>query len=146
MPAVRLSQFLALTAFVALLSAGGALAEPRVGMSMDAMPAAAPAAPDRAAAKPDELATQPAAAAEATSPAPASPAAEVPANKPQAASGGDEVPATAIVNTAPIVVSTELTPQQRLRRHRPPKLRRTSRRPDQGATKYRQPAPSMLRQ
>ena len=71
---------------------------------------AAPAAPDRAAAKPDESATQPAAPAEATSPAPASPAAEVPANKPQAASGGDEVPATAIVNTAPIVVSTESTP------------------------------------
>ena len=109
MPAVRLNQFLASTALVALLSAGGALAEPKAGMSMDAMPAAAPAAPDRAAAKPDESAAQPAAPAEATSPAPASPTAEAPANKPQAASGGDEVPATGIVNTAPIVASTEST-------------------------------------
>ncbi|MGB7097408.1 MAG: L,D-transpeptidase family protein, partial [Xanthobacteraceae bacterium] len=40
----------------------------------------------------------------------ASPTAEAPANKPQAESGGDEVPATSIVNTAPIVVSTESTP------------------------------------
>jgi len=108
MPAVRLNRFLASTALVALLSAGGALAEPKVGMSMDAMPAAA-AGPDHAAAKPDESAAQPA-APEATSPAPASPA-EAPATKPQAASGGDEVPATGAVNTAPAAAaSTEAAP------------------------------------
>ena len=53
MPAVRLNRFLASTALVALLSAGGALAEPKAGMSMDTAPAAA--APDQAAAKPDEF-------------------------------------------------------------------------------------------
>ena len=109
MPAVRLNHFFASTALIALLSAGGALAEPKAGTSMDAMPAAAPAAPDRAAATPEESAAQPAAPAEAVSPAPASPTAEAPANKPQAASGGDEVPASGIVNTAPIVASTEST-------------------------------------
>ncbi|MGO9702269.1 MAG: L,D-transpeptidase family protein [Xanthobacteraceae bacterium] len=109
MPAVRLNRFLASTALVALLSAGGALAEPKAGMSMDAVPAAA-AGPDHAAAKPDESAAQPAAPAEATSPAPASPA-EAPATKPQAASGGDEVPATGAVNTAPAAAaSTEAAP------------------------------------
>ena len=49
MPAVRLNRFLASTALVALLSAGGALAEPKAGMSMDTAPAAT--APDQAASK-----------------------------------------------------------------------------------------------
>ncbi len=110
MPAVRLNRFLASTALVAWLCAGGALAEPMAGMSMDAMPATAPAAPDQAAAKPDESAAQSAAPAESMSPAPALPVAEAPANKPQAASGGDEVPTTGAVNTAPIAASTESTP------------------------------------
>ena len=70
MPAVRLNRFLASTALVAVLSAGGALAEPKAGMSMDAMSATEPAAADQAAAKPDESAAQPAAPVEATSPAP----------------------------------------------------------------------------
>ena len=35
MPAARLNRFLASTALVALISAGGALAEPKAGMSMD---------------------------------------------------------------------------------------------------------------
>ena len=109
MPAVRLNRFLASTALVALISAGGALAEPKAGMSMDAGPATA--APDRAAAKPDESAAQPAPPAAATAPAPASPAADVPAPKPQAASGGDEVPTTGTVNTPPAAAaSTEQLP------------------------------------
>jgi len=109
MPAVRLNRFLASTALVALISAGGALAEPKAGMSMDAGPATA--APDRAAAKPDESAAQPAPPAAATAPAPASPAADVPAPKPQAASGGDEVPTTGTVNTPPAAAaSTEQPP------------------------------------
>ena len=53
MPAVRLNRFLASTALVALLSAGGALAEPKAGMSMDTAPAAT--APDQPAAKPDDF-------------------------------------------------------------------------------------------
>ncbi len=109
MPAVRLNRFLASTALVALISAGGALAEPKAGMSMDAGPATA--APDRAAAKPDRSAAQPAPPAAATAPAPASPAADVPAPKPQAASGGDEVPTTGTVNTPPAAAaSTEQPP------------------------------------
>ena len=109
MPAVRLNRFLASTALVALISAGGALAEPKAGMSMDTGPATA--APDRAAAKPDESATQPATPAATTAPAPASPAADVPAPKPQAASGGDEVPTTGTVDTPPAAAaSTEQPP------------------------------------
>jgi murein L,D-transpeptidase YcbB/YkuD len=109
MPAVRLNRFLASTALVALISAGGALAEPKAGMSMDARPATA--APERAAAKPDESATQPATPAATTAPAPASPAADVPAPKPQAASGGDEVPTTGTVDTPPAAAaSTEQPP------------------------------------
>ncbi len=109
MPAVRLNRFLASTALVALLSAGGALAEPKAGMSMDAMPATGPAEPDHAAARPDELSAKPAAPAEAASPTPATPAV-APATKPQAASGGDEVPATGTVDTAPAAASTEAAP------------------------------------
>ena len=107
MPAVRLNRFLASTALVALLSAGGALAEPKAGMSMDAVPTAVPAGPDHAAATPAEPAAQPSAPVEATSPAPAAPAEAAPATKPQAASGGDEVPTGAIDSPT---VSTESGP------------------------------------
>ena len=108
MPAVRLNRFLASTALVALLSAGGALAEPKAGMSMDAAPASA--TPDQATAKPDELAAQTVMPAEITPPAPASPAAEAPAPKPQAASGGDEVPTTATIDTPSTATSTAAVP------------------------------------
>ncbi len=108
MPAVRLNRFLASTALVALLSAGGALAEPKAGMSMDAAPASA--TPDQATAKPDESAAQTVMPAEITPPAPASPAAEAPAPKPQAASGGDEVPTTATIDTPSTATSTAAVP------------------------------------
>jgi murein L,D-transpeptidase YcbB/YkuD len=104
MPAARLNRFLASTALVALLSAGGALAEPKAGMSMDAPPATA--APNQPA-MPNDSAAQPAAPAEATKPAAASPAADAPAPKPQATSGGDEVPTTGTVDTPPAAASTE---------------------------------------
>jgi L,D-transpeptidase YcbB len=108
MPAVRLNRFLASTALVALLSAGGALAEPNAGMSMDTAPAAT--APDQAAAKPDDSGVQSATPAEATPPAQTSSAAEAPASKPPAASEGDEVPTTATVNNPPAAASTESSP------------------------------------
>ena len=108
MPAVRLNRFLASTALVALLSAGGALAEPKAGMSMDTAPAAT--APDQPAAKPDDSGAQSAAPAEATPPGQTSAAAEAPASKPQGASEGDEVPTTAAVNNPPAAASTEFRP------------------------------------
>ncbi len=100
MPAARLNRFLASTALVALISAGGALAEPKAGMSMDTASATS---------TPDQPAMPNNSAAPAAKPAPASPAADAPAPKPQASSGGDEVPTTGTVDNPPAAASTEST-------------------------------------
>ena len=133
MSTVRLNRFLASTAFVALLAAlnGGAIAEPKSGMNLDAASApattapaspstpdatpanppdrASEAAPSSAASKSEQAAEQPATVilAPAVVTAPASPSTNA---QSVAKTGGDEVPATGTIDTPSVSSSAGPAP------------------------------------